>query len=99
MPHLKRSEAGKKMAGQRLDVFEQPGVERVEEHERRAAREEISAVGRPVIAWRDRLRHLLVAHRRADWNAGAKRLAERHQVRREAARAAAREFAGPAAAA
>ena len=58
----------------------------VDEHQRRAAGEQVAAVGAAVIAGLHRRRDLSRHQRRANRNAGAERLAERHQVRLQAKR-------------
>ena len=66
------------------------GRQLVEEHQRGAARQQVAAVGAAVIARLRRRGDALGEHRRANRHAGAERLAERHQVRLQAERAASR---------
>ena len=78
----------------------QPAADQlVEEAQRRAAGEQVAAVGAAVIAERDRVRDLLADERRADRHAAAERLAERDQVRLQAERREVERVAGAAEAA
>ena len=67
----------------------------VQKHERRAARQQVAAVRAAVIPGARRRRDLVGEQRRADWDAGAERLAERHEIRTQAHRRRSQEGAGP----
>src|SRR5581483_11172836 len=65
-----------------VHLREQPAIgELVEETERRAAGEQVAAIGTAVIAERDLRGDLLADQRRADRHAGAERLAEGDKLR------------------
>ena len=69
------------------DVTDHVAVDQLlEEHQRRAAGEQVAAVGAAVVAERCRRGDSLTELRRPDRHAGAERLAERHQVRLQAKR-------------
>ena len=70
-------------------------IELLEKHERRAARQQVAAVGAAVVAKGRRLRHPLAEERGGDRHARAERLADGHQVRLEPERLRVERTAGP----
>src|SRR4051794_33558884 len=83
-----------------LDVLGDAVVEDLGEHaQRRAAREQVAAIGRAVVAEGQRVRDLLADECRTDRDAAAERLADRHQMRLEAERLEIKWVAGAAEAA
>ena len=87
-----RAQAREQMRGRRARSTScRPRSSASRNDERRAAREQVAAVRRAVIAGRDRLRRPFALHHRgADRHAGAERLAERDEIGREADRRAVR---------
>ncbi len=69
------------MRADRGHVRDEVAVDQLfEKHQRGAAREQVAAIGAAVIAERRRFRNPLAEERGGDRNAGAERLADRHQV-------------------
>ena len=88
------------VSADRGDVRHQIAVDQLlEKHQRGAAREKVAAIRAAVITERRRFRDPLAEQRGSDRNAGAERLADRHQVRLEPEHAGVERPAGAAEAA
>ena len=84
MPRRDRPQPALEVRADRGDVRDEVAIDQLlEEHERRAAGQQIAAVGAAVVAEGGGPGHALAEERGGDRHAGAERLADRHQVRLE----------------